>query len=132
MTRLVKPNHYEGVDEQRHRRGARDGLGNSIGRVLQAQELLAIFEGAFNGPATSIGREYLPRRPIKLGTIEHLIWAFSFHVARQNDGQQSILSRLVVQGLDRLDRQCGMQPELVELEFSPRSVRIVGPLLHTG
>ena len=25
-----------------------------------------------------------------------------------------------------------MQPELVELEFRPRSVRIVGPLLHAG
>src|SRR5208337_1848823 len=50
MTRLVKPNHYEGVDEQRHRRGARDGLGKTIGRVLQAQELLAIFKGAFTFP----------------------------------------------------------------------------------
>ena len=25
-----------------------------------------------------------------------------------------------------------MQPELVKLEFRPRSVRIVGPLLHAG
>jgi hypothetical protein len=45
MTRLVKPNHYQSVDEQRHRRGPRDGFGKTIGRILQAQELLAIFKG---------------------------------------------------------------------------------------
>ena len=101
-------------------------------RVLQAQELLAILKGAFNGPATSIGRQDFPRRPIKLRTVEHLIGTFPFHVARQDDGQKSVLSRLVVQGLDRLDLQGGMQPELVKLEFRPRSVRIVGPLLHAG
>ena len=55
----------------------------------------------------------------------------SFQVARQDDGQKSVLSRLVVQGLDRLDRQCGMQPELVPLVQST-VVRIVGPLLHGG
>ena len=50
----------------------------------------------------------------------------------QDDGQKSVLSRLVVQGLDRLDLQGGMQPELVKLEFRTRSVRIVGPLFHAG
>src|SRR5271157_3156130 len=87
---------------------------------------------AFNRPATSIGGEDLPCRPIKLGTVEHLIGAFPFHVVRQDDGQQSILARFVVQGLGRLDCQGGMQPELVKLQFSPRLVRIVGPLLHAG
>ena len=72
--------------------------------------------------AASVGREDLPRCPIKLGTIEHLIGAFPFQVAHQDDGQKSVLSRLVVQGLDRLDRQGGMEPELVELEFRPGSV----------
>ena len=132
MTRLVEPNHHQSVDEQRHRRGPLDGLGKTIGRVLQAQELLAIFKGAFDRPAAGIGREDLPRRPIELGAVEHLIGAFPFQVAHQDDGQKSVPSRLVVQGLDRLDRQGGMQPELVELEFRPGSVRVVGPLLHAG
>ena len=30
MTRLVKPNHYQSVDEQRHRRGPHDGLGRRL------------------------------------------------------------------------------------------------------
>ena len=119
MACLVKPNHDQTIDEQRHGRGPRNGLGKTIGRVLQAQELLAIFKGAFNGPAASIGRQDFSWRPIKLGTVEHLIGAFPFHVARQDDGQESVLSRFVVQGFDRLDRQGGMQPELVKLEFSP-------------
>jgi len=38
----------------------------------------------------------------------------------------------LIQSLDRLDRQGGMQPELVKLEFSPRLARIIGPLLHPG
>ena len=76
--------------------------------------------------------ELVPLVLFKLRTVEHLIGTFPFHVVRQDDGQKSVLSRLVVQGLDRLDLQGGMQPELVKLEFRPRSVRIVGPLLHAG
>ena len=82
MTRLVKPNHYQSVDEQRHRRGPHDGLGKTIGRVLQAQELLAILKGAFNGPAASVGRQDFLRCPIQLRTVEHLIGTFPFQVAR--------------------------------------------------
>ena len=60
MARLVEPNHHQAVDEQRHRGGPLDRLGKTIGRVLQSQELLAVFKCAFDRPATGIGREDLP------------------------------------------------------------------------
>src|SRR5271165_4114909 len=107
-------------------------LGRRLAGSSRPKNCLQLSKGAFNRPATSIGREDFPCCPIKLGTVEHLIGAFPFHVVRQDDRQKSILSRLVVQGLDRLDRQGGMEPELVKLEFSPRSVWIVGPWLHAG
>ena len=118
------------VDEHGHRCGPLDGLGEAIGRVLQSQELLAVFKCALDRPATRIGREDLPRRPIELGAVEHLIGPLPFEVVHQDDGQQSVPARLVVQGLDRLDVQGGMQAELVEVESRPGLLGVGGPLGH--
>ena len=63
-------------------------LGKTIGRVLQAQELLAIFKGALDWPSGKRSQEDLPRRPIQLGTIEHVIGAFPFQVRVGDDGQE--------------------------------------------
>ena len=130
MSRLVKPNDDQAVDEHRHGRGSLDGLGKTIGRVFQTQELFAAFKSAFDGPATGIGREDFPRCPIELRTVEHLLGTFPFQIAHQDDGQQSVPSRLVVESLLRLDRQAGVQPKLVEFESSPRLLRILSPLRH--
>ena len=51
MTGVVKPNHHQTVDKHRHGGGPLDGLAKTIGRVFQAQELLARLECAFLLPA---------------------------------------------------------------------------------
>ncbi len=132
VTCLVEPNHHQAGEDQRHGRGAFDGLGKTIGRILQTQELLAVFKGAFDGPAARVGGEDLPGGPIELGAVEHLIRSFPLQVAHQDDGQEAVTSGLVVQGWDRLDRQAGMEPELVEVESHPGLVGILGPGLHPG
>src|SRR5262249_42368952 len=99
-------------------------------RVFEPQELFAILEGAFNRPAIGVHRQNLPRAPIKLGAVEHLIGAFPFQIMYQDDRQLAVSTRLVVEGLDRFDGEPGMQPELVEFKFSPRLAGIIGPLGH--
>ena len=131
MTRLVKPNHYQSVDKQRHRRGPTTALGRRL-EGPPSPRTACNSQRCIQWPRGKHRPTGLPACPIKLRTVEHLIGTFPFQVVRQDDGQKSVLSRLVVQGLDRLDLQGGMQPELVKLEFRPRSVRIVGPLLHAG
>ena len=120
VTRLVEPNHHQAVEDQRHGRGSFHGLGKTIGGIFQTQELLAIFKGAFDGPATGVGGEDLPGGPIELGAVEHLIRSFPLQVAHQDDGQEAVTPGRVVEGLDRLDRQAGMEPELVEVEVASR------------
>ena len=136
MARLVKPNHDQSVDEQRHGRGPRDGLGDDW-QSPPSPRTACNFQRCIQGPAASIGRQDFPRRPIKLGTVEHLIGAFPFQVACQDDGQKSILSRLVVQSLDCLDRQRACNPNWTNSSSvhgrSDRrpiaSCRVTGPLL---
>ena len=50
MTTLVKPHDHDTVEEQGHRCRPLHGLGQTIGRVLQSQELLAVFKGALRLP----------------------------------------------------------------------------------
>ena len=132
MPGLVEPHHDQAIDHQRHRRGTFDCLGQTIRRVFQPQELLAILEGAFNRPTIGVCCQNLPRAPIKLGAVEHLIGAFSFQIMYQDDRQLAVSTSLVVEGFDRFDSERGMQPELVEFKFGPRLADIVGPLSHTG
>ena len=54
MARLVEPRHDQTIEQQRKRCGPLDGFGQTIGRVLQSQELFAVFEGAFNRPAVGV------------------------------------------------------------------------------
>ena len=64
MAGFVKPHHDHGVEHQRDRRGALDGLGNTVGRVFQTEKLLAVFKGALDGPSAGIGGENLSGGPI--------------------------------------------------------------------
>ena len=130
MSRLVEPHHDQTIEHQRKRRGSPDGLGQTIGRVLQSQELLAVFEGAFNRPAVGVCCQDLACAPIQLGAVEHLIGTFPFQVAHQDDRQLTVSAGLVVESLGGLDGQRGMQPELVEFEPSPGLGWILGPLGH--
>ena len=59
MSRLMEPHHDQTIEHQRKRRGPLDGLGQTIGRVLQSEELFAVFEGAFNRPAVRVCRQDL-------------------------------------------------------------------------
>ena len=128
MSRLVEPHHDQTIEHQRKRRGPLDGLGQTIGRVLQSEKLFAVFEGAFNRPAVGVCCQDLPCAPIQLGAVEHLIGAFPFQVAHQDDRQLAVSACLVVESLDGFDGERGMQPELVEFEPSPGLGWILGPL----
>ena len=130
MTGSVKPYDDHGVEEQRHGRGSPDGLGKTVGRVFKSQELLAVFKCAFDGPAAGVGGENLPGSPVQFGAVEHLIGTLPFQIAHQDDGQQPVTSGLVVESLDRLDRESGMEPKLIEVESSPGLGRVLGPLLQ--
>ena len=130
MTGSVKPYDDHGVEDQRHGRGSLDGLGKTVGRVFKSQELLAVFKGAFDGPAAGVGGENLPGSPVQFGAVEHLIGTLPLQIAHQDDGQQPVATGFVVQGLDRLDRESGMEPELIEVESNPGLARVLGPLLH--
>ena len=132
VPRLMEPNRDQAVEDQRHGRGSFHCLGKTIGGIFQTQELLAVFKGAFDGPAAGVGGEDLPGGPIELGALEHLIRSLPLQIAHQDDGQEPIPPSLVVEGLDRLRRQAGMEPKLVEVEVRPGLVRIFGPLLHAG
>src|SRR5277367_6506342 len=87
MSRLVEPHHDQTGEQQRKRRGPLDGFRQTIGRVLQAQELFAVFEGTLNRPTVGVCCQYLSRAPIQLGAVEHLIGAFPVQVVYQNDRQ---------------------------------------------
>ena len=130
MARLVEPHHDQTIEQQRKRRGSLDGFGQTIGRVLQSQELFAVFEGAFNRPAVGVRCQDLACAPIQFGAVEHLIGAFPFQVAHQDDRQLAVSACLVVESLDGFDGERGMQSELIEFEPSPRLGWIFGPLLH--
>ena len=83
MTRLVKPNHYQSVDEQRHRRGPPlprrpwedDWQGPPSPRTACNSQRCIQWPSDKHRPTG------FPRRPIKLRTVEHLIGTFPFHVA---------------------------------------------------
>ena len=65
----------------------------------------------------SVGGEDLPRRPIKLRTVEHGSGRFP---STSRTSKTMVRSRSfpgLVVSLDRLDLQGGMQPELVDFEF---------------
>src|SRR4029077_19091073 len=85
-----------------------------------------------NRPTTGVGREDLTRVPVELGAVEHLVGPAALLVADQNDRQQAVAARLVVEGLDRLDGQSGMEAELVEFEFGPGLLGVLGPRGHAG
>src|SRR5271166_5049621 len=126
MTSSVKPYDDQGVEEQRHGRSTLDGLGKTVGRVFKSQELLAVFKCAFDSPAAGVGGENLPGGPVQFGAVEHLIGTLPFQIAHQDDGQQPVASCLVVQSLDRLDRESRMEPKLMEIESSPGLARVLG------
>ena len=54
MARLVEPHDDQTIEQKRKGRGPLDGFGQTIGRVLQSQELFAVFEGSFNRPAVGV------------------------------------------------------------------------------
>ena len=62
----------------------------------------------------------MPRLPVELGAVEHLVGTFAVAVARQDDGQEALTAGLVVEGLLGLDLQDGMQAELIEGRVSSR------------
>ena len=95
MADLMEPHHHNAVEEERHRSGPLDRLDHSIGLLSKAHELLTILKGAFDRPATGIGRKDLLRVPVEIGAVEHLIGPRPFEVAGQNDRQQAVAAGLV-------------------------------------
>src|SRR5439155_23346050 len=100
--------------------------------VFQAKELIAVFEGAFDSPTTSIGRQDLAGVPVQLGAVEHSVRALALEVMDENDGEQALAAGLVIEGLLGLDLQTGVEAELIEGEFRPGLRRVGGPLSHAG
>ena len=119
MSCLVEPHDDQTIEQQRKGRGPLDGFGQTIGRVLQSQKLLAVLEGTFNRPAVGVCRQDLSCAPIQLGAVEHLIGTFPVQVVHQDDRQLAVSACLVVESLDGFDSERGMQSELVEFEPSP-------------
>ena len=103
MAFLMKPQHDQAVQHQRHRRGASHGLLGAVGRVLQPQQLFAVFEGHLDGPSRGVGRKNLSSLPVQTGAVEHLVGTFAQDIAHQDDGQEPVLARFVVPGLAGLD-----------------------------
>ena len=56
MALVMKPDHDQAVQHQRHRRRAAHGLFLAVGRVFQPQQLFAVFEGHLDRPPPGIGR----------------------------------------------------------------------------
>ena len=132
MAHKVKPGNDETVEEQGHRRGSRHGFGQPIGGVFQAKVLLAVFESAFDGPATGIRGQDLPSVSGEIGAVEHLVRPTALQIACEDNGQQSLSPGFVVESLLCLDRERGVQAELIEGQFGPRFLGIVGPVGHAG
>ena len=65
-----KPDDRQAVQEHRHGCGSLDRLRNSVGRVLQAQVLLAVIMHHFDGPAVRKYGKNLARRKIDVGAEE--------------------------------------------------------------
>src|ERR1700716_4178649 len=119
MAHPMKPDHHDAVEKERPRRSPLDGLGHAVGLFPETHELLAVLKSAFDRPATGVGREDLSRVPVELGAVEHLVGPSALEVADQNDRQQAVAARLVVQSLDGLDGESGMKTELLEIQFGP-------------
>ena len=130
MARQVKPGNDETVEEQGHRRRSCHRLRQPVRRVFQAEVLFAIFKSAFDGPAIRIRGQDLSNVPDEIRTVEHLVRPAAFQVASQDYGQQPLSACFVVEGLLRLDRERGVQAELVEGKLRPRFLGIVGPVGH--
>ena len=70
--------------------------------------------------------------PGQVGAVEEVVRPLAMQVTGQDDGQETLAPRLVVQGLLCLDLQGGMETELVKREFRPWFAIIGGPGGHAG
>src|SRR5208282_1008716 len=130
MAPLMKPYHDQAVNHERHRRCPPHGLLRAVGWIFQAEQLLAILESDLDRPPRRICRKDFSGIPVETGAVEHLLRAFAQRVAHQDDGQQPILACLVVQRLHGLDQERRMQSKLIEDQFLPRLLLVVGPGSH--
>src|SRR5262249_30985114 len=87
---------------------------------------------AFDGPAIGVGGQDLPSVPVEFRAVEQVVRSLALEITRQDDIQETLTTRLVIEGLLAFDGQAGMEAKLIEVEFGPRLGRIVRPGGHTG
>jgi len=73
----LEPSHDHAVQEESHGRRATHRQTDAVGGIFQAQILLAVFEGAFDGPTVSVGSQDLANVPVEVGAVEQLVGAFA-------------------------------------------------------
>ena len=66
----MEPQGDQADQEHGHRRRPLDRLRQSIGGILEAQHLFAVFESDFDGPTAGISGQDLPGSPVHESTVE--------------------------------------------------------------
>ena len=110
MALPVEPDQRQTVQHQAHRRRPLDRQRRPVRGVLQAHHLLGVEVHHLHTPPRGVMGQDRPRVPVSPRAVEHLIGAASLAVPDQEDRQQPVLARLVVQGPDRLDLELRVQP----------------------
>src|ERR1700719_2042122 len=89
MPGLCVPEQYEVINIENQGSGSLSGLGDSILRILKAEELLHIAEADLQWPAQSKSLEYLGRLQSEIGGEEAIVAAAATGIADHHDPQQS-------------------------------------------
>ena len=132
MTFTMKPYHSKTVGNHGDRRRSANRFCNPIGWIFKPKELLAIVEGYFDRPSAGIGVQNLAGVPIQARTIKHLVRVFSQHITHQHYLKQSVFAGLIVQRVDYLDFDGGVESVLIERQSFSFRLFIFGPRFHSG
>src|SRR6266516_2740288 len=96
-----RPQQDEAIDQPSERSGPGDRLGCLVLRLAEAEVLLAVMEGHFQGPAMRISLEHERRIAAQISAEERLLTASSTRVSDDHDPHELRAKRAVPQRVQR-------------------------------